>query len=194
MVDGEALTSAALASAICSGDSPRATSDLIRPVMYSNSASSRSTPILDSRSSASAAPAPWPPSTRSATAGRSGTCGTCTRCSNAAHDNSFGHAPSGRPGAPPPCPALATQRARHLVGDRRRRSAQLLAICLQDLRLSRPLSIAARSALSSLRYGVGCLLPHAFPFSREAFGPRLRKESSELSRTCPAEFRTKAFG
>ena len=48
------MTSPALASAICSGDSPRATSDLIRPIMRSNSASSRSTPILDSRSSASA--------------------------------------------------------------------------------------------------------------------------------------------
>lgn len=44
----------ALPSAICWGDSPRATSYLIRPIMRSNSASPRSTPILDSRSSASA--------------------------------------------------------------------------------------------------------------------------------------------
>ena len=54
MVEGEAPIWPALPSAICWGDSPRATSHLISPIAYSNPASSRSTPILDSRSSASA--------------------------------------------------------------------------------------------------------------------------------------------
>ena len=54
MVDADAPTSASLASAICWGDSPRDTSCLIKPMARSNSASPRSTPVRDSRSSASA--------------------------------------------------------------------------------------------------------------------------------------------
>lgn len=139
------MTSPALASAICSGDSPRATSDLIRPIMRSNSASSRSTPILDSRSSASA-----------------------SACALA---------------RPPRHGAVA----RHLVGDR----PSSLAICLQDLRLSRPLSIAARSALSSLRYGLVAFFPMSFLSLGRAFGPRFKKGFSDSAGHVPLSPRTK---
>ena len=153
MVDGDAPTSAALASAICSGDSPRATSDLISSMARSNSASPRSTPILDSRSSASAS-----------------ACALAAEYSHLhfleqwylrnlhplqqrGHDSSFGQASSGAFAARPPLFG-----PRHTVRLRATSSATVegerpssRAICLHDLRLSRPLSIAIRSALSSLR-------------------------------------------
>ena len=78
-----------------------------------------------------------------------------------------------------PCPALATQCG--CAPPRRRPSTAIgpapLAICLQDLRLSRPLSIAARSALSSLRYGLVAFFLMLFLSLGRAFGPRLKKES-----------------
>ena len=141
------MTSPALASAICSGDSPRATSDLIRPIMRSNSASSRSTPILDSRSSASASALPGPRDTVRLRATSSAT----------------------------------------VDGDR----PSSLAICLQDLRLSRPLSIAARSALSSLRYGLVAFFPMSFLSLGRAFGPRFKKGFSDSAGHVPLSSRTK---
>lgn len=143
------MTSPALASAICSGDSPRATSDLIRPIMRSNSASSRSTPILDSRSSASA-----------------------SACALA---------------RPRDTVRLRATSSATVDGDR----PSSLAICLQDLRLSRPLSIAARSALSSLRYGLVAFFPMSFLSLGRAFGPRFKKGFSDSAGHVPLSSRTK---
>ena len=153
MVEGEAPIWPALPSAICWGDSPRAMSSLMIPMMRSNSASPRSTPARDSRSSASAS-----------------ACALAAEYSHLhlleqryrrslhplqqrGHDSSFGHAPSGAAPARPPLPGpRLTVRLRatsSAIVDGERPSSP--AICLHDLRLSRPLSMAARSALSSLR-------------------------------------------
>lgn len=153
MVEGDAFTSPALPSATCCGDSPRDTSYLIRPMTYSNSASVRSTPILDSRSSASARD--WALAAEYShphllEQRRRRLLHPLQQCG---HDSSLGQASSGTPRTLSPLPGpLATVRLRATSSatvDGERPSSR--AICLHDLPLSRPFWIAARSALSSLR-------------------------------------------
>ena len=194
MVDGEALTSAALASAICSGDSPRATSDLIRPITYSNSASSRSMPILDSRSSASASACALAAEYSQRHGRPQWYLRNLHPLQQRGHSRSLGHAPSGAPAALPPLPGprdtvrLRATSSATVDGDR----PSSLAICLQDLRLSRPLSIAARSALSSLRYGLVAFFLMSFLSLGRAFGPRLKKGFSNSAGHVRLSSRTKA--
>lgn len=153
MVEGDAFTCPALASAICWGESPRATSCLISPMAYSSSASVRSTPALDSRSSASARA--WALAAEYShlhllEQRRRRLLHPLRQCG---HDSSLGQASSGTPRTLSPLPGpLATVRLRATssatVDGERPRSR---AICLHDLPLSRPFWMAARSALSSLR-------------------------------------------
>ncbi len=194
MVDGEALTSAALASAICSGDSPRATSDLIRPIMYSNSASSRSTPILDSRSSASASACALAAEYSQRHGRPQWYLRNLHPLQQCGHDSSFGHAPSGAPAALPPLPGprdtvrLRATSSATVDGDRPSSPGHLPAgLALVEASLDRgalgPVQPAVR---------VGCLLPHAFPFSREGLRPPPQKESSNSAGHVRLSSRTKA--
>ena len=172
MVDADAPISAALASAICSGDSPRATSDLISSMARSNSASPRSTPILDSRSSASASACALAAEYSHLHLLEQWYLRNLHPLQQCGHDSSFGQASSGASAARPPLfgprhtVRLRATSSATVDGDRR----SSRAICLHDLRLSRPLSIAARSDLSSLRYGLDAFFLMLSPFSRE--GPR----------------------
>ena len=104
----------------------------------------------------------------------------------------------GRPGGPAALarPSRHGAVARHLVGDRRRRSSQLSCHLPAGLALvEAPLD---RGALGPVQPAVrlGCLLPHVFPFSREGLRPPPQERILELSRTCSAEFEneTKVFG
>ena len=93
------------------------------------------------------------------------------RCSNAATTAASGRRRRGLAARPPLFGPRHTVRLRATSSatvDGDRRSSR--AICLHDLRLSRPLSIAARSDLSSLRYGLDAFFLMLSPFSRE--GPR----------------------
>ncbi len=195
MVDGEALTSAALASAICSGDSPRATSDLIRPIMYSNSASSRSTPILDSRSSASASACALAAEYSQRHGRPQWYLRNLHRCSNAATTAASG-TPCQAPWRPcRPCPALATQCG---CAPPRRRPSTAIGPAPGHLPAGLALVEASldRGALGPVQPAVrvGCLLPHAFPFSG-GLRPPPQKESSNSAGHVRLSSRTKAaFG